>query len=69
MWVSRPNESYEITGYNTYFNEASQKQEIWVTKANGKTAKIMEGTPDEIKEIYTELEFAMLNGVKFFNIH
>ena len=69
MWISRPNESYEIIGYNTYFNETSQKQEIWVTKANGKTAKIMEGTSDEIKEIDTELEFAKLNGVKFFNIH
>lgn len=69
MWISRPNESYEIVGYNTHFNETSQKQEIWVTKANGKTAKIMEGTTDEIKEIYTELEFATLNGVKFFNIH
>lgn len=69
MWISRQSESYEIIGYNTHYNETTEKQEIWVTKANGKTAKIIEGSPEEIKEIYTELEFAMLNGVKFFNIH
>lgn len=63
IWLVINNESHQIVSCNIH-NSEKDVYELWVTRVNGKSLKIKEGTYEKIVEIKEAIDYAIENDEK-----
>lgn len=66
IWIIKGDESHEAISCNSVYND--DKGEVWITRSNGKSLKVLSGTKDEAKELKEAIDFAIKHNEKTFTI-
>lgn len=66
IWIIKGNESHEIISCNTAIDD--KRSELWVTRPNGKSLKIFEGSSDDVKELKEAIDYAIKHNERTFTI-
>lgn len=60
IWLILGNESHQIISCNIF--NGKDRNELWITRPNGKSMKVMDGDIDVITEAKEAIDFAVEKG-------